>query len=482
MLNKPKFMIPSTNIPECTIDTNADSVIFSCAVDGNEIVTGWQIKIYRLTDNILVYDTGKITSGHNLPFYPVDANNNNVTFTVNLKDYPTLEDNLTEGKFFINQTEPYYWSIEFWGSNPTSVASNEEAFYANSTPEITIQYGTSSNNYSTLGDSAIINSRRCYFKGIYSQDEGIPLKRFGWRLTDIDTGQILIDTISKNQIYGIDSSITCFYNGFLNESSYSIELFIETQNNAVVYCKPIIFSVQYDEIELDSDISVNCLKNEPAIILSWENVNVATARAEGEISYLENYPKFVPDEVGTSSYSVHIPDSSQIIYDYGAVSELNVAEDSYITISGQLLSNTNKVLFSAEGLDDSGNLISRILAYKNGYFYYTISNGVDDPVTVSMFYSSYPSEYMWYIATLSPYLAEDTFLKLQIGELENSLYPKAEGESTEENLYPSSSSLYPSLGNWVLSDAFSLDPDFSFDPDLDLDLDLDIGDIEIELS
>src|SRR5574344_1383097 len=79
-------MIPSTNVEECVVDAASyNGLNFSCIVDGNEPVYAWQIKIYRLSDNILVYDTGKIICES--LFFPIDEKNRNVVFSKNLNDY-----------------------------------------------------------------------------------------------------------------------------------------------------------------------------------------------------------------------------------------------------------------------------------------------------------------------------------------------------------------------------------------------------------
>ena len=58
MLNKPKFMTPSINNDSCVVDVNADKITFSCIVDSDEPIYAWRIKIYKLSDNSLILDTG----------------------------------------------------------------------------------------------------------------------------------------------------------------------------------------------------------------------------------------------------------------------------------------------------------------------------------------------------------------------------------------------------------------------------------------
>ena len=85
MLAKPKYMAPSTNLKECVIDVNASEIPFSCIIDGNESISAWRIKVYALDNNTNVLDTGKQVLSS--PFYPVNSQNKNVVFKVNLHDY-----------------------------------------------------------------------------------------------------------------------------------------------------------------------------------------------------------------------------------------------------------------------------------------------------------------------------------------------------------------------------------------------------------
>ena len=456
MLNKPKFMRPSTNTPECVIDINESKLNFSCIVDGNEAVYAWRIKIYQLNNNEKVYDTGKITFKQNysptLPFFPINEKNQNVVFSLNLKDYPSII--TSQSATFKNFQEPYYWSIEFWngadnttdtsGDNPT-VVSCEEVFYANTTPEISMYYKRNDESDYTLFPTdgytvPIFDANKYSFKAKYTQAENVPLKRYGWKLTDIDTGQVLIDTIAQNQIYGTADNIICSYDGLLNNSNYSVELYVETQNNAVVNTLPVSFTVSYVTTYLSSDFVTETLKNEPAVRNSWGDAKtIEGRRSDGRDDYISDYPI-----MGGGTTAVKIPQGEYITYDYGSTSNLDITEDSYIVLSTQLLNGEDTVLFVAEGLDDNGNELIRKLSFENGRFTYMVGNSRDGyetrQYTPSKGYK--PSRYVWYIITMSPYSHTDrsTTLKVVESHVINSLYPSS-------NLYPSTS-LYPKFGTW----------------------------------
>ena len=444
MLNKPKFMKPSTNKEECTIDINADKIPFSCIVDGNESVNAWQIVIYDIITNDIVLDTGKITLESS--FYPVDEKNRNVVFSVDLKEY--LGNNTT----FVNRAEAYYWTITFWGSSSTAT-SYQEVFYANKTPNIKFSYN--GNNVDLGVETPIIlNSKNCTFKaeldyGDNKNEYKAQLKRYGWRITDSGNGQVLVDTITKNQIYGSADNIICSYDGFLNDGNYSIELYIETQNNTKI-TSSFEFSVSYVTAFLSNDFKVETLKNEPAIMLDWNKALVIAGilkEANNEdntvsvdsTTFKTNYPV-------DNQCSIEIPDEFKVVYDDDASLNFDIKEDSYIALSTQLLSGAETTLFFAEGYDDMGYKIRRKLSYSNGEFRYEITgqDGIVRSATCKII--NRPSEYVWYNIFMSPLIRTDdeeynVELNIFEGKVIDCIYPS-------ENLYPREDGFYPAFGNW----------------------------------
>ena len=439
VLNKPKFMKPSTNKEECTIDVTANKIPFSCIVDGNESISDWQIMIYDIVTNDVVFDSGKITLESS--FYPVDEKNRNVVFSVDIKEY--LDGNTT----FINREEAYYWTITLWG-NFSTTTSYQEVFYANKTPNIKFSYN---GNYVDLNAEtpAILNSKNCTFKAEldFGDDEyEAHLKRYGWRITDSSNGQVLVDTITKNQIYGSIDNIICTYDGFLNEGKYSIELFIETQNNAKI-TSSFMLSVSYATTFLSNDFRVETLKNEPAIMLDWNKAVVITGILKdsnddivtvNDTTFKTNYPV-------DNQCSIEIPNKFKVIYDNDASLNFDIDEDSYVAFSTQLLSDIDTELFLAEGYDDDGYVVKRQLLYKNGIFTYKIEG--ENGIVVSATHTAInkPSEYVWYNIFMSPLIENENGgytaeLTIYEGRVVNCIYPS-------EDLYPNED-FYPIFGNW----------------------------------
>lgn len=431
MLSKPKFMIPSTNISECTIDVNADEIPFSCIVDGNEEITDWQIKLYNLSDGSEALDTGKQPL---LPhFFPVDEKNQNVVFKKDLKPYLKST--------FKNDRSEYYWTIQFWGISGTSVTSHEEVFYANSAPEIDITCSKEKNfqNPITLSDDAVLNAREYYFKATYTQAESISLKRYGWRLIDTDSGQVLFDTITHNQIYGTAGNIICSYEGFLDGGSYSIELYVETQNNMAFITAPVNFYVSYNTMVLSKDFKVENLRTEPAVVLDWTKSIFINGRyvengSGEELSYRNSYPVS-----GGNISSVVLPDDSYIVFERGTSSDINISEDVSIVLSTQISDEKERTLFSMEG-DEGGTQIARNLSYANGSFLYTVTNSDGNSTSVTYTPGYAPSRYTWYIIIMAPFSGvTNDILTVIESRATNGLYPSSK-------LYPGQRA--PSFGTW----------------------------------
>lgn len=459
MLNKPKFMKPSTNKEECTIDltTTNDTIPFSCIVDGNESITKWQIKIYDITNNEEVFKTEEITLEPS--FYPVDEKNRNKVFSINLKDYIS-ESNVN----FKNRAEAYYWTITFVGSTGYTTTSYQEVFYANKTPDIKFLYNGKEVDLST---ETVLNSKDCTFKAELDFGENeykAQLKRYGWRITDNGNGQVLVDTITKNQIYGSADNIICKYGGFLNGGNYLVELFIETQNNAKI-TSSFNFSVSYATTFLSNDFRIETLKNEPAIMLNWDEALVIAGILkdnDGDTVGVDN-TTFKTNYPVNNQSSIEIPNRFNVIYDTDSSLNFDIDENSYIAFSTQLLSDDATTLFFAEGTatkkdDDGYYVVSRELKYSNGIFTYRIigQNGIDKSITCTVI--NRPSEYVWYNIFMSPlikkgddYTAE---FKIYEGNVIDCVYPRKDNSDPTNDLYPRKNEedptkdFYPTFGKW----------------------------------
>lgn len=442
-------MIPSTNMQECTIDASDEKVWFSCVVDGNEAVQAWRIIIYNLDDGAQVFDSKKVDLLTE-PFFPVDEKNRNVVFSVDIKEHLK-----TDATFIINRKQAYYWTITLWGTSGVSVKSCEEVFYASKRPTFNILCREDNSTTDTLlTEGAVLSSRSCKFIGSYVKDagtqDGVQLKRYGWRLRDTSNGQILIDTITHNQIYGTLENMICNYNGFLNEGRYSVELYVETQDNTSIITNPINFTISYNTTFLDNDVRVMALDNEPSVMLNWEDAIVIGGRSEGEVSFETQYP-IINYKSKSPSTSINIPEGSRIVFDYGASSNLDIDENCYVVLSTQLKNAADTTLFYAEGVDVAGLEVYRNLSFHNGRFEYSV--GIANNIVSTSIFPAVdsediliPNQYVWYILTMSPMLTNEngqyyTELSVVESKLVNGTYPSS-------SLYPKADGVYPSAGVW----------------------------------
>lgn len=483
MFNKPKFMSPSINMyGNSVIDLNSATLPFSCIVDGSEVVTDFQIIVSRLKDNTVVFDTGmqKLAT----PFSPINNRNQNVVFNIDLKDYfsqisdvkkpiilntnskydsnkiyYTYDETTSEyavynyttdtlwntdytslySEEFINSADAYYWEITLKNSNSEiEVYSSAEVFYANSVPETTVYYSYN-NDFTNLPDSISfsgLQKRKIYFKSTYNQLEGVSLKRYGWRLTDVTNNVIVMDTITQNQIYGIADDISCVCNGLINQTDYLLELYIETQNGYFGILQSIEFGVDYAVKNVDADFEVEALNNTSGIMLSWNKLRTTEGYVVGNaVTYTDNFPL-------NDSSSIEIPESTSVVFSKTSNDkDLNIDESSYIVLSFGFDKTQNTTLFEISGIDDYLNVMSRKLEYiaSGRKLKYTIVSG-GAIATCEKQLSETISELCWYIVTLYPLLDGVADYKLVESVSEGCLFP-------EEDLYPEET-LYPDFGEW----------------------------------
>lgn len=487
MLNKPKFMSPSINMYGNTvIDLNSDTLPFSCIVDGNEMITDWQIVVSRLDDNEPVFNTGKQTL--KTPFFPINNRNQNVVFPVNLKEYfiPTAElycvpaestysqnkepyYSIVDGNYvkykytdasawdidyvnlyytnFRNSDGAYYWEITFWGKSGSETKSAAEVFYANSIPKTDMYYSYDNNFFDINGDLnnelnlstdekniSVLQKRKIYLKSSYVQDENISIKRYGWRITDTTNNFVVMDTISKNQIYGIEDDISCECNGLVNDTTYLAELYIETQTGYFDIVQKVKFKIEYSVKNMDADFDITALNNASGIMLNWGELKTTEGVVEGQsVNYTDNFPV-------QNTSSVEIPNDSRVVFSKTANGKgLGIDENAHVVLSFQFDKTNDIVLFEMSGTDDSFNNISRELRYtaSDRTLTYTVVKGnIEESDTQKL--SETIGELCWCIVTLYPLFTDSgyyTKFDVYQSEAKGGLFPD-DGLFPEEEYTP----------------------------------------------
>lgn len=138
-----------------------------------------------------------------------------------------------------------------------------------------------------------INSREYSFIGTYSQSEGVAIQYYTFNLYDKD-GEV-IDTTGK--IYS--ANINYKYDGFINGSSYMIELICNNQDNIEVSTDKILFNISYSQPNIDVGIGYQVLENKDAIRLIIEPDKTSIPTFDGEYKIIENFPF-----IGTNSAQI----------------------------------------------------------------------------------------------------------------------------------------------------------------------------------
>lgn len=473
-------MSPSINMyGNMVIDLNSETIPFTCVVDGNEAITDWQITVSRVKDNSIVFDSGQ--QKLDTPFFPINNRNQNVPFSIDLKKYfdkattyripatstydsnKVYYNNSSNEKYvydkntyssdyknlyyinFVNSADAYYWNITFVGSANSTSCSAPEVFYANSTPETSIYYSYD-NNFDVLNDElklstdsenpTVLDKRKVFLKSTYTQSDNIPLKRYGWRITDITNNNIIIDTISKNQIYGIADDISCEFNGLVNQNTYLAELYIETQNGYFEILQSIEFKVDYVVKDIDADFQIMPLDNTSGIMLNWGNLRTTEGVVVGrDVKYIENFPV-------ENSVSAKIPNDTSIIFESTANGKpLQIDENSYVVLSLQFDKEQDHTLFEMSGTDDYSDIVTRKLVYfaQDRGLRYTVTKG-DIIATYIEYLSETIGDVCWYVITLCPLIDGAVQYKLVESVAEGGLF-------LDDDLYPSDN-LYPNFGQW----------------------------------
>lgn len=185
---------------------------FTCTVDGVKY-TDYQIRIYRVSDNVLVHDTTK------------------TNLVTPLANGAILTHTLTGGTITNSATESYKWSIQVWNGAETKT-SREFQFFAKTTPVLTFTV------------PATITSQSYEFTATLVQAQGDIVNNYIFELYD-NTNELIE---SSNSI--TDFNIQYTFDGFTNGDSLGIRLYGTTTGNQSFDSGIVSFDVAYAEPEI----------------------------------------------------------------------------------------------------------------------------------------------------------------------------------------------------------------------------------------
>ena len=284
--------------------------------------------------------------------------------------------------------------------------------------------------------AAEIISKRCKFKAVYTQSQNIPIKKYGWRLTDVVSESVLMDTITKNQTYGIKEDISCVCNGLMNDTKYRLETYVETQNGYFDIVQSMVFCVNYSVELLEADFEIEPLNDTAGIMLNWGNLKTTEGVVVGNsVNFIETVPT-------VTSSSVQIPEDTSIVFSSISSSrDLEIDENSYVMISFQFDKSQDVKLFEMSGEDKYSNNMIRKLEYiqETNKFRYTVIKG-DTLATCEKELTDAQSDLCWYVVTLCPMVDETVDFSVGLSLAQNVPYPLTDR-------YPSNE-LHPRIGDW----------------------------------
>lgn len=186
--------------------------IFSVVIDGVRC-TDYQIRIYRVSDNGLVFDSTKLTLG------------------TPLADGEILEYTLTGGSITNTGIDSYKWTVEVW-NDAESVVSREFQFFAKTTPDL------------TFNPPATITTQSYEFTATLTQAEDDIVANYTFELYD-----------SNDELIEDSGLITSFnikhtFEGFTNGDTFKVRLFGTTTGNDTFDSGLFSFDVSYSVLDL----------------------------------------------------------------------------------------------------------------------------------------------------------------------------------------------------------------------------------------
>lgn len=240
----PTNLIPSTLTETYTIDAT-QSVPFRCQLNGTSATTKYRIRIMQNnTASTQVYDTNVVTLAS--PIYPVgyDGQPNELVYYVPAN---TLKNNME-----------YKWTVESYWSNTDSLTSYENVFYTRSSATLTI---------ATIPNP--VTNKNYTFSATFSQSEGVAVERFGWLLRNKETQEVLVDTITTNNIYSAD--IKLLYESLFDGITYEIQCSVWGTDGIQTITELQEFNVQYEVFPIAGIVTAmqtdNC-----GILLQWPGI------------------------------------------------------------------------------------------------------------------------------------------------------------------------------------------------------------------
>lgn len=320
---QPSFIYPDarSGLGRGVVDATK-ALTVSWRINGASALTAFQITIY--TNNAAStqkYTTGKITSG--CPAYGTTSAGAIQLFSYTISASALSSAGITNGnayKLVITQ---------WWSANDSVTQSSASAFITRKTPTLSI---------SAIGSGGVVSTRYYTFTGNYAQAQGDALNWFRWQVAYAnDRSNPLFDS---GNISGT-MDISCTYDGFFPDVSYSVRLTAQTENGIEADTGWVNFSCSYSIPETTGAITVACANGTDAVLVEWSGVGYYPGTASG-------YYSISADNIAT------IGAGSSISWKSGTPSSISFAAPWSVIWRGTL-ANQNATIFTVT--QSSGNIV-----------------------------------------------------------------------------------------------------------------------------
>jgi len=236
---------PSNISPNNVSRDSRENIIISWVNNGDRQYH-YQIQIYRNEDNELVYDTSKVSSLN--------------TF------HTVLGGTLVNGVV-------YKYRITVWNQYNESATSDWIILKCSSVPTC---------SFTNISDGSEILNASYLFQGIYSQNEGVPIK--SWSMILYDENDYIIGTTGVQYSDVIEYK----FEGLHNEKNYKIELQVRSQDDLIATTGKISFYVRYEVPASAIKLQAENVPEKAGVRLSWRVTQIIGNIVSGTISFINN--------------------------------------------------------------------------------------------------------------------------------------------------------------------------------------------------
>lgn len=261
---------------------------FSCTLQGTRI-DKYRLYIYDNSDNSLDYDTGDVVIS------PAKYNNDQLEINI-------PANTLVNGK-------EYKWQVKtFEGIN--NVLSIPVLFKTNKTATISFTVPST------------IENQAYDFIGTYTQDDGIPIEYYYFVFKDSD-GDIILQ-----QDRNYDQRLEYTFDGFNNNTNYTMQVFGATQNGMAVNSPIYSFSTSYPQPNVNIIPSITQDKKTSISTIAWGNLTQINGSVTGTYEYINDFmytgnKALKLDSGSVLNYNINVPEMFTLKFVWDVPTELN---------------------------------------------------------------------------------------------------------------------------------------------------------------